>query len=113
MIGVPPEELSDDDLMRELNSLHRTRTDALRHGPEAALAQHDRRTAELEREYVRRYPDREVTRGEEADPEAMAQPDAEPDFAAEHSSLTFADELEGGPERAREPESPRGLAGMD
>jgi hypothetical protein len=37
----------------------------------------------------------------------------EPDFASEHSSLTFADQLEGGPERARDPDSPKGLAGAD
>jgi hypothetical protein len=45
-----------------------------------------------------------------------ALPDDEPsdaDFAEEHRDSTFADESEGGPERAREPESPRGLAGMD
>jgi hypothetical protein len=40
-------------------------------------------------------------------------PDADPDFADEHTDTTFADELEGGPEGAREPESPRGLSGMD
>ncbi|HZN19133.1 MAG TPA: DUF6158 family protein [Micromonosporaceae bacterium] len=62
-LGVPPAELSDENLLREVESLHRTRTDALRHGPEPALAQHDRRTAELEAEYLRRFPDREVTRG--------------------------------------------------
>lgn len=35
------------------------------------------------------------------------------DFAIEHCSVTLADELAGGPEHARERESPRGLAGMD
>jgi len=35
------------------------------------------------------------------------------DFADEHSSPTFADQKEGGPERAPEPESPEGHAGMD
>jgi hypothetical protein len=35
------------------------------------------------------------------------------DFAVEHCSVTLADQLAGGPEHAREPESPRGLAGMD
>jgi len=37
----------------------------------------------------------------------------EPDFADEHSSLTHADEVPGGPERTPEPESPSGLAGAD
>jgi len=58
--GVPPEQLSDDDLTREIQSLARTRQDTLRHGSDAALAEHDRRTAELEAEYLRRFPDREI-----------------------------------------------------
>ncbi|GAA3281061.1 MULTISPECIES: hypothetical protein [Dactylosporangium] len=35
------------------------------------------------------------------------------DFATEHCSVTLAEQLAGGPEHARERESPRGLAGMD
>lgn len=35
------------------------------------------------------------------------------DFATEHCSVTIAEQLDGGPEHAREPESPHGLAGMD
>lgn len=58
--GIDPAGLADDDLFRELGSLHRTRLDTLRHGPEAALATHLRRTAELETEYLARYPGREV-----------------------------------------------------
>jgi hypothetical protein len=38
---------------------------------------------------------------------------ADGDFAAEHDETTFADEPEGGPEHAQEPESPEGHAGMD
>jgi hypothetical protein len=41
----------------------------------------------------------------------MAEP--EPDFASEHQSLTFADEMPGGPEHSRDPDSPKGLAGAD
>ena len=52
--------LSDEDLVREMHSLHRTRDDAVRHGPEDALRTHDRRSAELEAEYLRRFPDREL-----------------------------------------------------
>ncbi|GAA1751625.1 hypothetical protein [Luedemannella helvata] len=37
----------------------------------------------------------------------------EPDFASEHSRVSFADQLEGGPEGARDPDSPKGLAGAD
>ena len=47
-VGVDPSELTDDDLIRELRSLHRTRLDTLRHGSDPALANHLRRTAELE-----------------------------------------------------------------
>lgn len=59
-VGIDPVELSDDDLLRELRSLHRTRLDTLRHGSDAALDTHLRRTAELETEYLARHPGREV-----------------------------------------------------
>ena len=58
--GIDPAGLADEDLFRELHSLHRTRLDTLRFGPEAALDNHLRRTAELETEYLARYPGREV-----------------------------------------------------
>lgn len=58
--GIDPAGLTDDDLFRELASLYRTRLEALRHGPDAALENHFKRTAELETEYMARYPGREV-----------------------------------------------------
>ncbi|MFI5936903.1 DUF6158 family protein [Actinoplanes sp. NPDC051494] len=58
--GIDPAGLADEDIMRELGSLHRTRLDTLRHGPDAALSTHLRRTAELETEYLARHPGREV-----------------------------------------------------
>jgi hypothetical protein len=58
--GIDPAGLADADLFRELGSLYRTRLDTLRYGPEAALDNHFRRTAELETEYMARYPGREV-----------------------------------------------------
>jgi hypothetical protein len=58
--GIDPAGLGDDDIFRELASLHRTRLETLRHGPDAALDNHLRRTAELETEYLTRYPGREV-----------------------------------------------------
>lgn len=58
--GVPPAELSDADLVRQLESLHRTRHDTLLHGSAQALAEHSARTREMEAEYLRRHPDREV-----------------------------------------------------
>lgn len=62
-LGVDPAELSDEDLVREMQSLHRTRLDTLRHAADTALANHLRRTAELETEYLSRYPGREVDPG--------------------------------------------------
>lgn len=59
-LGVAASELSDQDLLRELASVHRTRHDALRHRPDAAFGHHDRRSRELEAEYLRRFPHREV-----------------------------------------------------
>ncbi|WP_329103729.1 DUF6158 family protein [Micromonospora sp. NBC_01699] len=59
-VGIDPAELGDDDLIRELHSLHRTRLDTLRHAADTALANHLRRTAELETEYLSRHPGREV-----------------------------------------------------
>ncbi|MFI5840243.1 DUF6158 family protein [Catenuloplanes sp. NPDC051500] len=58
--GVDPADLSDEDLIREVASLHRTRLDTLRHASDAALATHLRRTADLETEYLTRHPGREV-----------------------------------------------------
>ena len=61
--GVDPAELTNEDLLREMSSLHRTRLDTLRHGSDASLANHLRRTAELETEYLTRHPGREVDPG--------------------------------------------------
>jgi len=58
--GVPAAALDDGDLLRELKSVHRTRHDALRYGSNQALDHHDARMAELEHEYLRRFPRREV-----------------------------------------------------
>ncbi|REE96312.1 DUF6158 family protein [Thermomonospora umbrina] len=62
-VGVEPAVLSEADLMRELTSLYDTRMDALRHASDQALAEHTRRSAELEAEYIRRHPDREIQPG--------------------------------------------------
>ncbi|HEX6886461.1 MAG TPA: DUF6158 family protein [Candidatus Nanopelagicales bacterium] len=58
--GIPAASLSDEDLLREMGQLHRTRHDAVRHGSDDALAVHEARTEEFEAEYRRRWPDREV-----------------------------------------------------
>ena len=60
MTGVPPEQLSDEDLERELEHLHETRHDTFLHGSDDALAFHTSRMNELEQEYLRRNPDRVI-----------------------------------------------------
>lgn len=58
--GVRASQLGDVDLLRELDDVHRTRDTTLRHGSTQALAHHNERMAELEDEYLRRFPEREV-----------------------------------------------------
>lgn len=58
--GIAPLELTDDELLRELAELHRTRHETLRHASDQALEMHDERLTELEAEYLRRFPEREV-----------------------------------------------------
>ncbi|MEV0344716.1 DUF6158 family protein [Nonomuraea sp. NPDC050680] len=62
-MGIDPAQLEEEDLLRELRQLHSTRTDALLHGSAAAFARHTSRTNELESEYLRRYPERDVDPG--------------------------------------------------
>ncbi len=54
--GIPPQELGDDDLRRELQHLHETRHDTLVDGAEAALEAHTERMLALEQEFLRRFP---------------------------------------------------------
>ncbi|MFG2721812.1 DUF6158 family protein [Streptomyces sp. NPDC048416] len=56
--GLSARDLADDLLLKELESVHRTRHETLLHGSEDALATHTRRTKELEDEYLRRHPER-------------------------------------------------------
>ena len=58
--GIPAGDLTDEDLLRELGELHRTRHETLRHGSDQALTTHTERMYELEREYLHRFPDREI-----------------------------------------------------
>jgi hypothetical protein len=58
--GVPPVRLTDEALGRELERLHDTRRETFFHGSEDALEVHTERMLELEREYLRRFPDRVV-----------------------------------------------------
>ena len=55
--GVDPRALSDDDLVREVSHLHETRHEAMRGASESAFEAHTRRMLDLEREYLRRFPE--------------------------------------------------------
>ncbi|WP_441246855.1 DUF6158 family protein [Kitasatospora sp. McL0602] len=61
--GVPPDALHNDVLVRELAQLHRTRHETFLYGSEDALRRHTLRTGQLEAEFVRRFPTRQVTAG--------------------------------------------------
>ncbi|WP_320773364.1 DUF6158 family protein [Streptomyces sp. CRN 30] len=63
MTGVDPRQLDDQQLMKELETIHRTRHDTFLYGSDDALRVHDERTAELEGEYLRRNPHRLVAAG--------------------------------------------------
>ncbi|GAB2732127.1 hypothetical protein GCM10027174_00730 [Salinifilum aidingensis] len=58
--GVPGHALDEGELLRELRHLHHTRNDTFLHGSDDALREHTARTFELEQEYLRRHPDRDV-----------------------------------------------------
>ncbi|MFF4774754.1 DUF6158 family protein [Microtetraspora fusca] len=62
-MGVDPRELDDDDLFREMRHLHETRNETLLHGSDDALEHHTTRTRELEEEYLKRYPERDIDPG--------------------------------------------------
>lgn len=63
MTGVEPDRLDDQQLMRELETIHRTRHDTLLYGSNGALRAHNDRMAQLEGEYLRRNPRRPVAAG--------------------------------------------------
>lgn len=58
--GVPAADLAEEDLLRELGHLHGTRNETFLHAAADALREHTARTFELEQEYLRRHPEREV-----------------------------------------------------
>ncbi|GLW49544.1 hypothetical protein Stsp02_52050 [Streptomyces sp. NBRC 14336] len=63
MTGVDPSRLDDQQLMKELETIHRTRHDTLLYGSNDALRAHNLRMAQLEGEYLRRNPRRPVAAG--------------------------------------------------
>lgn len=66
-MGISPRGLTEEGLLRELRHLHVTRTETFLHASDEALANHTTRTEELEREYLRRHPHRDV------DPERLRE----------------------------------------
>jgi Family of unknown function (DUF6158) len=54
--GIPPHELADDDLRREVAHLHETRHNAMLGGSESAFRAHTERMLALEQEFLRRFP---------------------------------------------------------
>ena len=60
-LGISAGDLDDSLLMHELEQVHRTRHETLLHGSAEALGRHTSRMAELEEEYLRRHPERQVT----------------------------------------------------
>lgn len=58
--GVAATELTEADLMRELRHLHDTRHETFLHGSRDSLLEHTARTFELEKEYLRRHPERDI-----------------------------------------------------
>ncbi|HLL37299.1 MAG TPA: DUF6158 family protein [Streptomyces sp.] len=67
MTGVDPGRLDDQQLMKELETIHRTRHDTLLYGSNDALRAHNDRMAQLEGEYLRRNPRRFVAAGRTRD----------------------------------------------
>jgi hypothetical protein len=61
--GVAARRLTEAQLLRELQHLHRTRHDTFLYGSGGALDRHTLRTHELEQEYLHRHPRRHVASG--------------------------------------------------
>ena len=53
--GVPPQDLDDEQLRRELRHLHETRHDTVLGGSESALHTHTERMQALEHEFLTRF----------------------------------------------------------
>lgn len=55
--GVPASQLTDDDLIREVEHLHATRHETFLNGGQDAFETHTARMLALEHEYLRRFPE--------------------------------------------------------
>lgn len=58
--GIPASDLADEELNRELAHLHETRHEVFLHGSAQALDHHTQRMADLEQEWLRRHPERQI-----------------------------------------------------
>lgn len=58
--GIPAYELRTELLLQELRHLHATRNETFLHGSADSLREHTARTFEMEQEYLRRHPERDV-----------------------------------------------------
>lgn len=80
--GISPHALDNGVLLHELEQLHRTRHETFLYGSDDALERHTSRTAQLEAEYLHRFPNRQVTasrtRSGARAREAAAQAEATP-----------------------------------
>jgi hypothetical protein len=88
--GVPPSELDDERLTREMEHLHETRTHTVRTGSEDALQAHTERMLELEAEWLRRFPDEgapDPLRTRSGSREAAGQDATTPDGRPDRSTL--------------------------
>jgi len=56
--GLPPSQLSDETLVRDVEHLHETRHETFLHGTHDAFTHHTTRMLELEQEFLRRFPER-------------------------------------------------------
>lgn len=61
--GIDPAGLDEAQLIKELETIHRTRHETLLFGSADALDTHNSRMAQLEGEYLRRHPRRQVVAG--------------------------------------------------
>lgn len=61
--GIDPATLDDPHLLKELETIHRTRHETLLYGSADALEAHTNRMGALEEEYLRRHPERQVAAG--------------------------------------------------
>jgi hypothetical protein len=58
--GIPAEQLSDDELSRDLEHVYEKRYDMFRNGAADQFRNNVQRMAELEAEYLSRFPDKVV-----------------------------------------------------